>query len=481
VLSSIKDAVVSFVNGVKSVWNTTWGAIRDFFVGIWDAMWKVLEPWVKMWTLIIGNALRLIWAIWRLYLALVLLFYKVVWKAITLVTRAAMWAIKAIIGAVLWAIKALWSLIWNTIKFIVLGVWKIISSAVKAYINGVKATIVAVLTAIKIFWTAVWNAIKGVVLPIWEGIKTAVGAAIDWVSSKISSVLNGIKVVWDSIWGGIKSVLSGIWDGIKTTVGAAVDWVLDKIGKLLGPVKTLINGVKAAGRGIGNFVGGAADAVGGAADWVGGINLNRGGLVPGVGSKDTVPALLTPGEFVLTKQTVAAIGAAELRRINDQNGGLDTLVPNAKLVRLMKDDAGGGGKAPAKPAAKPAPKPAAKPSDNKANAPAGSVGSLATTNSLLRVANGNLHWIHHRANQLVASVGTSVGQLKAINANVKAMRRTMSDMALNAAIAGVGGGATLVRNQTLTLNVYNPAREATSRSLHREMQKLAFHGILGSD
>lgn len=44
--------------------------------------------------------------------------------------------------------------------------------------------------------------------------------------------------------------------------------------------------------------------------------FNRGGLVPGSGSGDTVPAMLEPGEFVLRKSAVNALGKSEVGRLN---------------------------------------------------------------------------------------------------------------------------------------------------------------------
>jgi hypothetical protein len=42
----------------------------------------------------------------------------------------------------------------------------------------------------------------------------------------------------------------------------------------------------------------------------------RGGVVPGSGNGDTVPAMLEPGEFVIRKKAVATIGANNLHKIN---------------------------------------------------------------------------------------------------------------------------------------------------------------------
>lgn len=41
-----------------------------------------------------------------------------------------------------------------------------------------------------------------------------------------------------------------------------------------------------------------------------------GGLVPGSGNRDTVPAMLTPGEFVIRKSSVAKLGASNLAAMN---------------------------------------------------------------------------------------------------------------------------------------------------------------------
>ena len=47
----------------------------------------------------------------------------------------------------------------------------------------------------------------------------------------------------------------------------------------------------------------------------------RGGYVPGQGNRDTVPAMLMPGEFVIRKKAVEKLGAGNLDRMNRHAGG----------------------------------------------------------------------------------------------------------------------------------------------------------------
>ena len=49
--------------------------------------------------------------------------------------------------------------------------------------------------------------------------------------------------------------------------------------------------------------------------------FNKGGYVPGTGNRDTVPAMLTPGEFVIRKSSVNKIGASRLAEMNGYNTG----------------------------------------------------------------------------------------------------------------------------------------------------------------
>tara|TARA_Y100000992_G_scaffold69552_1_gene43523 strand:+ start:2041 stop:4461 length:2421 start_codon:yes stop_codon:yes gene_type:complete len=49
--------------------------------------------------------------------------------------------------------------------------------------------------------------------------------------------------------------------------------------------------------------------------------MSGGGRVPGSGNKDTVPAMLTPGEFVMSKGAVQKYGSSTLNAMNTMGGG----------------------------------------------------------------------------------------------------------------------------------------------------------------
>ena len=64
--------------------------------------------------------------------------------------------------------------------------------------------------------------------------------------------------------------------------------------------------------------------------------MNKGGEVPGSGNTDTVPAMLTPGEFVLTKDAVNQIGADTLYGMNAAAGGVGRPSQQPKPAKKKK-------------------------------------------------------------------------------------------------------------------------------------------------
>ncbi len=102
---------------------------------------------------------------------------------------------------------------------------------------------------------------------------------------------------------------------VRSTLSLAES--LTKVLEALKPIIPLLGamaGVKLAG-----VLGAGARGLGGALarrNAGGPIGLNRGGMVPGTGNTDTVPAMLTSGEFVIRKNSVRKIGADNLARMN---------------------------------------------------------------------------------------------------------------------------------------------------------------------
>ena len=98
-----------------------------------------------------------------------------------------------------------------------------------------------------------------------------------------------------------------------------------KIGEALTPVIPLLTAMMAINisRGIGSFLTSIPRGLSSTRFSGGGrvLGFEKGGMVPGVGNKDTVPAMLTPGEVVMNRSAVQKYGAGNLVRMNKYGYG----------------------------------------------------------------------------------------------------------------------------------------------------------------
>ena len=94
------------------------------------------------------------------------------------------------------------------------------------------------------------------------------------------------------------------------TLASALTKLTNALVPLL-PALTLLGGIKLARAGLGAIP-----------DFkqVFGTKRNAGGIIPGSGNTDTVPAMLTPGEFVIRKEAVSKIGITTLKKLNQAQG-----------------------------------------------------------------------------------------------------------------------------------------------------------------
>jgi TP901 family phage tail tape measure protein len=104
----------------------------------------------------------------------------------------------------------------------------------------------------------------------------------------------------------------------QTTALGSNTTALGNVQTALNNMQTaFVNGVNALGRVITQRgAGGQTLNKGGKV-----LAFARGGVVPGSGNRDTVPAMLQPGEFVIRKKAVETIGANKLHKMNKYAGG----------------------------------------------------------------------------------------------------------------------------------------------------------------
>jgi TP901 family phage tail tape measure protein len=248
---------------IKEVWNSAWTAISGVFKVTWDiitgivsAAWQLVGPFISAGLSILEGEWEIVWAAISAY-------FKSVWDIMAAVVKIAWAAITA-------AVKIAWDLI--------VGLFDIFLDLITGH------------------WSKAWDDAKTLVTQIWNAIKGFLGTTWHAISSLAIQIWNNIKGFLSSSWNTIKSTASSVFNAIRTTISNIWHGILDDITGVVHDIENVIGGITSlpgkALSGLGHLVGWAS-----------------GGVVPGYApGHDSVPAMLSPGEGVLTPEAVRGLG-----------------------------------------------------------------------------------------------------------------------------------------------------------------------------
>jgi phage-related protein len=248
----------TFRDTVQSVWE----AVKGFFSGTWDIIDKyIVQPFKRLYDILVGHSIipDLVHAI--------IGWFKNLWD----------WTKQLFTNLKNWVVDT-WKSLWNSVRSKWDGFWSGLRSAVSGAWKNLKDSVSSLKTAISNTWSSLWN-----------GAKDKMSSIFSAISSKITGFKNGMKSAFSSL----RDSLGSIWNGIKSKIGSPIKWVIDHVYN---------NGIRKMWNTIAGKISSHLTLP------TISLGFNKGGVVPGTGSTDTVPAMLTPGERILSKQQVAQLG-----------------------------------------------------------------------------------------------------------------------------------------------------------------------------
>lgn len=229
-------------------------------------------------------------------------FFAIVWDGIIAVVNFAIEGFLLIVNGFLDLIFLDWEAAWNGIKLVTEILWNAMVVFFDNFLKG-----------LKFIWNESLSAIKTTGENIWNGIKFIFSNAWAYLSGLFNSGKDLLSAAWSSMWDVLTSKATAAWEGVKNVVKDSINWIIDKVNSLI----RAANAVTAK-------IGGPKIPM------LQPLTFSQGGIVPTIDwspvGTDTVPALLTPGERVLTKEQAQSYG-----------GGGWTVIINNPVV-MTEDD-----------------------------------------------------------------------------------------------------------------------------------------------
>ena len=257
---------------------------------------------------------------------------KFAWGIVTAYARANWVVIKAIFGFIEQVAKHVFNDVLAPVgKF----AWKVISVSAQAAWNNVIHP--------------VFNFIASVAKTIWNAVSKAASSTWNWIVARARWVQTNIRSVFSSIW----MKISGVFGNIINGAARAFSWVpglgpklrdaANKFNTFRNRVNNAINGVKSKTVNVGvAFTAGGT----GSNPLLHPTHKAAGGKVWGAGTStsDSVPAMLSNGEYVVKASSVAKYGTGFMNMVNAGKYAGGGLIPNAKTpgVKAIDDAVWGG-------------------------------------------------------------------------------------------------------------------------------------------
>jgi phage-related protein len=313
-----------------------WNNIVKFFQGIWNWLFAFFKKWGPLILTLIFPFLGLpllIWQHWKQISG----WLKKVWDAVVNVFKK-VWE----------TIKSWFTTMWNWVKGVFIKWWQGIVKLFKGPWDAVVGVFKNVWKTLKDWFSTAWNWVKGVFAKWWAGIKAIFKGPFDAVVGALKTIWNTIKgwfvTAWNWVkgvfktwWNGVKDILRGpldafknvmgtIWNGIKTGFTKAIGGITnaaktawDVIQKIFeSPVYYVVKYAYEDGiRWVWNKIPGLHDLPSAQGFLSKLKHFAGGGMVPGYApGRDTVPAMLSPGEAVLRPEVARQIGPSRIRSWN---------------------------------------------------------------------------------------------------------------------------------------------------------------------
>ncbi len=295
----IKTKVFETWTEIKTWFDEKWAEFR----AAWDGFWQGVRDWV---------------------------FTK--WAEIKADVTAAWETIRGFFAERLAEFTEFWSMIWTGIRDFFGVTWVIIrDTAVNAW-NGIAAFFgdafarfteffSGVWNNISMFFAGVWVGLTDTAVNAWNGIQAFFGGAFAGFAAFFADTWNGIVSNFSTIWSGITDIARQVWENVRRGFVDGVNGVIRIINGFAGVINqvagmlgfTINLGVPELAYAVGGPVP-ANVPVAGRGQLTA---FATGGALPGYApGRDTIPAMLSPGEYVIRPEAARVIGLDWLDQLN---------------------------------------------------------------------------------------------------------------------------------------------------------------------
>ncbi len=232
-----------FFSQLAQGFQTMWAAISPVLSAVFNYLGPILgSVFTGIWA-IIQPILSMIGSLFGTVFGAIFNIVSAVFGAISSVIRGVMEIIAGIIGLFLDIITGNWNGVWNDLASIVKGVVDIVFGIVNGFVEILRAIFTAGLSIVTTVIQGAWNVIVGVFVAAFGFLNSVIGGGIEgvvgWfrsIGSKVSNAIGDLGQLLvragQSIIDGLLAGIKAAWKGITDFVGGIAQWISDHKGPI---------------------------------------------------------------------------------------------------------------------------------------------------------------------------------------------------------------------------------------------------------
>lgn len=346
-ITGVVDVIDGLVDAIPDILKVLTKIIPDLvdgfvkvFLSLVDALPEIIDGFIQLFNALAVALLdpkvitQVVQALLKAALSLIDVFVKsiknptaldsILQGAITLFTEI----VKALPDIIVALVKALPDLIKSLVSFLTKPdnlqmILEAMLTLGKELVKAIPEIIMAILTALGDLIPGIKDLFSGA----GDKIKEVWNRIVDWFKGLPDKLLKALSGIGD----GIKNIFDGAVDGIKEGFKSGLNWVIKQINKL----------VKAANKVIG-WIPGVDMKIPEVPELASGgyVNYAGGGSIRGAGSgtSDSIPAMVSNGEFVLKASAVRRLGLDNVTAMNEgKSTGRDAPIVGEMHVKEEAD------------------------------------------------------------------------------------------------------------------------------------------------
>jgi hypothetical protein len=188
----IIDEIMSIGHDIEHYWDDTWDTVRNFFEGIWNAIYGFMKKYGQDFLVLFGPAGFIAAVVINIikYHQQIERFIEDTWNDILRFLKS--------IGA---DIAKYWNDLWADVYNYLHGEWVMIDNVIHDALDWIKGTINDALNWIHGQWNVFWSGIYNLANTTWSKLKTGFGTFFSWLKTAWQDAVNAVKTIWDTVQG----------------------------------------------------------------------------------------------------------------------------------------------------------------------------------------------------------------------------------------------------------------------------------------